>query len=404
MADFTDADPSAAAYKYTSSIDWGDGTSASSGTIVDNGNGDFSVTGGHTYTTVGTFNLTVTINDAGGASAVADGQADVALPPPQTPGGLVATDVSNQEIDLSWSPDPSGYSAGYNVYASTNSGFTPGTDNLIDFGVTGTTYQDTGLSSNTTFYYYVTSVNAASTESAPSNEASATTAAAVILSNTVNFTATEGQQYDGVVASFTDNDINADAGNYTATINWGDNTTNTPGTIQVNSTGGFDIVGTHGYSDAVTLHGHANVSAFITVNDGRTASAYGSATIADAPIQAEGTTIYGNESVGFLQIATITDNNSNATTSDFPFGSNLIKWGDGQTSRPTIQQSGSGTFAVMGNHQYSSPGNYTIEVDIVDAAGSTAVAYTTAVESAPVPGGAIVQNANPVRPGGRLPE
>src|SRR5262249_41686581 len=65
VATFTDPDPnaSASANEYSASIDWGDGTTATAGTISGPTGGQFTVTGGHTYADEGSYQITVTITD-----------------------------------------------------------------------------------------------------------------------------------------------------------------------------------------------------------------------------------------------------------------------------------------------------------------------------------------------------
>ena len=85
VADFTDPDPKANPNDYLVQINWGDGQNTA-GAVVPDGHGGFNVDGTHTYTTATTFNVTVTINDAGGSSATAQGTIRVSpiqpLPPP----------------------------------------------------------------------------------------------------------------------------------------------------------------------------------------------------------------------------------------------------------------------------------------------------------------------------------
>ncbi|MGE5529219.1 MAG: fibronectin type III domain-containing protein [Patescibacteria group bacterium] len=85
---------------------------------------------------------------------------------PTAPANLTATAVSSGRIDLSWtaSTDNVGVT-GYKVFRG-------GVE--IDT-VTGTTYQDTGLSPSTTYNYYVKAFDAAGNISAQSNTAQATT-------------------------------------------------------------------------------------------------------------------------------------------------------------------------------------------------------------------------------------
>ena len=84
VATFTDADPGGTLADYTSTIDWGDGTT-NAGAVVVNGAAGFAVNGTHTYRSAGTFSVLVTVHDAGGASASTTIVAGIALP-----GGQIA--------------------------------------------------------------------------------------------------------------------------------------------------------------------------------------------------------------------------------------------------------------------------------------------------------------------------
>lgn len=98
---------------------------------------------------------------------------------PSAPSGLTGTAASSSVINLSWTADvapPNCTITGYDVYRSTQSGFTPSSNNLIASGVTANSYSDSGLSASTTYYYVVEAVDADGTSS-PSAQASATTSA-----------------------------------------------------------------------------------------------------------------------------------------------------------------------------------------------------------------------------------
>ena len=90
--------------------------------------------------------------------------------------------------------------------------------------------------------------------------------------------AVEGQTFSGTVATFTTNDATAMAGWFSASINWGDGNTTT-GLVSANGSGGFDVAGSHLYSEEgpytiqVTVSGPAGATASITNNIG----------VADAP-------------------------------------------------------------------------------------------------------------------------
>ena len=95
---------------------------------------------------------------------------------PAAPTNLAASAASSSQINLSWTGSTN--TTGYNVYRSTNGGFTPGTGNQIASGLAGTTYNNTGLAGGTTYYYVVEAANGFGA-SGPSNQASAETSAAL---------------------------------------------------------------------------------------------------------------------------------------------------------------------------------------------------------------------------------
>jgi hypothetical protein len=83
---------------------------------------------------------------------------------PPAPTGVTVTGATSSSLIVSWTPvtPPTNCTTvTYNVYASTTSGFTPGTGNLIASGVSGTSYTDTGLAASTTYYFVVEAVDAA---------------------------------------------------------------------------------------------------------------------------------------------------------------------------------------------------------------------------------------------------
>jgi len=94
---------------------------------------------------------------------------------------LSATASSSSAIALSWTavtPPANCTITSYSVYASTISGFTPGSGNLIATGVTTTNYSDTGLSASTTYYYVVEALDAEGSSTASAQESATTQAAA----------------------------------------------------------------------------------------------------------------------------------------------------------------------------------------------------------------------------------
>ena len=104
VASFSDKNPSATAASFTASINWGDGTAATVGTVVPNSSGGVNVLGSHTYTTApgssGAFTITTTLTAASGASLQSTTQANVSVIPLTLTGQLnPASDsgLSNQD-------------------------------------------------------------------------------------------------------------------------------------------------------------------------------------------------------------------------------------------------------------------------------------------------------------------
>ncbi len=60
VATFTDTDTSMAASDYTATIDWGDGSNTSAGTVTGS-NGSFKISGSHNYSKTGTYYIKVTL-------------------------------------------------------------------------------------------------------------------------------------------------------------------------------------------------------------------------------------------------------------------------------------------------------------------------------------------------------
>jgi fibronectin type 3 domain-containing protein len=96
--------------------------------------------------------------------------------PPTAP-TLSLNTVSSSQINASWTQASDNVGvAGYRVYRSTVSGFTPGSGNLVaTVGASTLTYADTGLTAFTTYYYRVAAFDAAG-NSTLSNQANTRTA------------------------------------------------------------------------------------------------------------------------------------------------------------------------------------------------------------------------------------
>jgi hypothetical protein len=130
-----------------------------------------------------------------------------------------------------------------------------------------------------------------------------------------NLAGIEGQQINGIVATFTDVTYPTNSpSDFTATINWGDGTTSA-GIVTVQGSL-FVVRGSHTYTEEGTY------SIKVTISDdggaAATANTTSAATIADAPLTATGTPVNATEGLSFSgQVATFTDANPNAGLGDF---------------------------------------------------------------------------------------
>ncbi|ATB42065.1 Endo-1,4-beta-xylanase A precursor [Cystobacter fuscus] len=97
--------------------------------------------------------------------------------PPALPVGLLAAAANPTQINLSWNANTEPDLAGYNVYRSTTSGFTPSAANRVASGLTTASYSDAGLKASTVYYYKVTAVDTSGNESPASSQSSASTPA-----------------------------------------------------------------------------------------------------------------------------------------------------------------------------------------------------------------------------------
>ena len=165
------------------------------------------------------------------------------------------------------------------------------------------------------------------------------------------------------------------------------------GTVAANTSGGFDVTGTHTYTAAATAL-PVTVTINATGSESATATADSTANVADAPLTATGTTISATEGMAFTgTVATFTD-----AYADDPKGTSeytvSIDWGDGSTTSGSVTAQGSGQYAITGTHTYTEVNSsIPVTVDIKDGGGSTATANSTADVTAPASPITVTLNA-----------
>jgi hypothetical protein len=196
--------------------------------------------------------------------------------------------------------------------------------------------------------------------------------------------ATEAAAFSGQVATFTDPDTSATAGEYAATIEWGDGTS-TEGTVS-GSGGSFAVDGEHTYAD----EGSYEVKVAIKDRDNPaiSASTTSSATVVDAALAASGVSPMPISPQSFGgTVANFTDANTTSTTADFTA---TIDWGDGTPPTAGAVSGEGGSYSVGGSHTYQGTGFFKIKVHIVDDGGSTADATTQVLIYGTATGGNFV--------------
>ena len=201
--------------------------------------------------------------------------------------------------------------------------------------------------------------------------------AAPLSASGAQVTATEGQVFSGAVASFSDADTQA-AGDYSATIDWGDGHTSA-GQVSQTGSGQYAVSGSNTYGE----EGSFPVSVSITDTDGTSAAATTAASVADATLTPGTLSVGSAGEAGSPTTVSFgyTDTNPGASTSDFTAS---INWGDGTTTPEAVTGSG-GSYTVSASHTYAEEGNYPVSVSVVDDGGqATDTAGTATVADAAV--------------------
>jgi hypothetical protein len=376
VATFEDDNPAASPADFNASIDWGDGTSTTAGTIG-SASAAFTVLGQHTYADEGTFTVTVTINDnppGSGTATVTDtatvSESDSLSGSPVVFSAVAGTPFTGTVATFSDS-DTANVAGDFTATinwgdATTTAGTVSGGSG--SFQVTGThTYAGPG-----TFSVVVTlSDDAPGTATAQVTSTAKVAASGNAMSSAaVNFTIGEGVLFSGPVATFTDSDATKTPASFSATIAWGDATT-TAGTI-TGGAGSFTVSGQHTYADEGVFTFQVTIAELAPGT--ASTSTTGTATVNETDVLAPGTPVVVNafQGVPFSgPVANFTDANTANTPADFTA---TIDWGDGSPVAAGVVTGGGGSFTVSGTHTYSTISVFSILVTLKEDAPGTAQA------------------------------
>jgi hypothetical protein len=379
LAAFGDADPGAAAGDYTATVRWGDGQS-SAGTVQPGPNGTWRVHGSHAYAEEGSYAVTADIADAGGASLSGIGQttvqvADGALADASTPATASAAEgagTGDLVLAAFTDADPAGAASDYSATVSWGDGLSsPG---AVQAGPNGTwqvhashAYAEEGS--------YAPSLTLTDAGGAPLTGIGLVTiqvanAALSDASVPQSFSAAEGAGTgDLVVAAFSDADPGGSAGDFGATIHWGDGQSSA-GTVVPHPGGGWEVHGSHAYAEeggyAVRVDVADAGGAALTAI-GQAAVQVGDAALADASAPLAVSAAEGAPS-GDLILAAFTDADPPGSAADYTA---TVSWGDGQTSPGIIQPHTGGGWEVHAAHTYGEEGAFAVTVAVGDAGGAS---------------------------------
>jgi hypothetical protein len=362
---FVDANRNATATEFAATIDWGDGTS-STGTITARATGGFNIAGGHRYAEEGNRTISVSITDDGVATTTATSTftvADAAIVAVPTAGlrplegtpfnGIVASLFDN---------NPAGAASDFTATIDWGDGTTSaGAVALagIGFNISGSHTYRVGGSYN---------VNVSVQDKGGSSSSATTKAvvadAALTATPGAPLSGVEASSVSGVVATFTDANPLAQAGDYTVTINWGDGQTSA-GTVTGSAATGFQVAGQHLYVESGTYA----VNVTIAEGTGNSAKATTSAAVAEAALQGTAATL-SSQGLSFTNatVAAFTDPGGLDPATSY---SATIGWGDGTAATPgTVVLSGN-QFLVLGSHTFAVPGGLSVNVVISEQGGNT---------------------------------
>ena len=381
IATFTDSNLSTPPTDYSATIDWGDGTAVTTGTISGS-SGSFGVAGDHAYSEGGTFTVTVTVFEAEDLTFSVASTCNVADPPLSANfasfSATQGTPLNGQEVATSTDPvaeDISAYSAVINW------GDGSGTDQGVITTATGSlivsgdhTYQASG-----SFSVGITITDLGGSSATVTG--TVTVAGAALIGSGTTFSSSEGVLASKVtVATFTDTSEPASS---TALIDWGDGTSPTSGAI-TGTGGNYTVTGSHTYGDDLAY----TVIVSISDSNGNSDTAYSQAMVAGFELTATGASGQGTEAVaGTFELATFTDTDLTASASGYKA---VINWDDGVTELGVVNGSG-GSFTVTGDHIYVEDSTYAVQVTVYDAdndSNATTTSILTIADSTLTPIGA----------------
>jgi hypothetical protein len=429
---------------FTATINWGDGTSTTAGTITQDASNPsvYDVTGNHKYVDNGTFTVTTAVSFNGGSITTTIGGVPVtfnfppAPPPPValTPGTATVTQgtlavtafpiVGTEGLAIAAAPIATFIDAGgadpIGDYTAQIVVVDPLGNTVVNVSAASITQQGTSAeftvhapaltlpeAGSYSVRVVVTDTDGSDTVTAAGWSLAVIDDADLTAGPSLTPSGFSGVALTGVgVGTFTDANPTAGTGDFTATVFWGDGTAASAGTVtQPGGVGtAFDVAGSHVYAKPGTY----TVTTNVVDDDGETTTLTATFTITDNPINGatENFTAVEGQSTGEFVLATYTDPNTLATVANENAVLAIGGWGDGTPTvagvRLVVRQigvtpltsptnPGAPIFQVLGSHVYAEetpPGlPDTLSVIITTLGG------TTTTLTSPPGGGVTVHDA-----------
>ena len=309
-----------------------------------------------------------------------EGSSDLAV----APSNLTANADNDHEITLTWEDTENLSGTLYNIYRGAVADFTLSAATLIAQGVSGTTYLDTNALPDTTYYYEVTA-GTLENESPPSESATATTSEATLAATGQTVSATRGVEFLSPIAHLTEDDPRVVAGNFTASVDWGDSSdTDSQADVEVDPAGGFDVIGDHTYA----MNGDYTITVYITdITNELSISAQTTATVSDAEISASAANPVIVQEQNFDgPVANFTYGDAEASSADF---SATVSWDGAASSPATVLANADGSFSVVAANVFSSSGEvpYTVQISHTNGTSATVNGDATIASTHPASAG-----------------
>lgn len=360
---------------FSASIDWGDGSVASTASISLDA-GVFTVSATHTYAEEGTDApiVTITHNTVSVTTTASIAVSDPAVT--ATAATLGAVEGDSQTFHVATFTDPAGAEAIGDYSATIDWGDGTVTNNASIaqndgiFTVSGThAYAEEGTKSPIITIAHDTSASVTTTASIVVSDLAVTATAATL-------SAVEGTSHAFNLATFTDPAGAEQIGDYDATINWGDGSVTNHAPIALNA-GVFTVGGTHTYAEEGTK------SPVVTIAHDTAASitATASVVVSDTAVVTTPVTLSGVEGTSqTFDVATFIDPAGAESIGDY---SATINWGDGSVTSNASLSLNAGVFTVSGTHTYAEEGtNSPIATISHDTAASVTITASVAVTDA----------------------